>query len=416
MAIGPRALAQGSGSRPEYLIVVIAEGGWDVTFAFDPKYHVGSIVGPEVDEDPSDPMDVEGEETHGGITIAANPLKRPAVSEFFQRHHSRSCVVNGIWMGSIAHDPCRFRILTGTQDGRRPDLATVHGYVHGGERPLGSVDLSGWSLNGPLAASSGRVGANSQILPLVDPGTVFTPAPAVGRPYPIWLPDNTDQGAIADYLRQRTDSLQSLFGGDGLTNDLRIGDLGISLDRAGRFRDQGAAILKNLSLGSEATLKTQIDMTTSLLKDGLCRAVTIDSRKAWDTHDSNFLQHEFYNALFLGLNDLVDALEVEGLLDKTLVCVLSEMTRTPAINAAVGKDHWGHTSALLIGAGVRGSTQLGGTDEVLESLEVGFDSGEVDPKGSLNKYENMAAGILSVMDIDPAEWLPGVTPYRGFST
>ena len=167
------------------------------------------------------------------------------------------------------------------------------------------------------------------------------------------MPDNTDQSAIADYLRQRTESLKTLFGGDGLTNDLRIGDLGISLDRAGRFRDQGAAILKNLSLGSEATLKTQIDMTTSLLKDGLCRAVTIDSRKAWDTHDSNFLQHEFYNALFLGLTDLVDALVAEDLIDKTLVCVMSEMTRTPAINAAVGKDHWGHTSALMIGAGLR---------------------------------------------------------------
>ena len=95
---------------------------------------------------------------------------------------------------------------------------------------------------------------------------------------------------------------------------------------------------------------SQTRMASSLLANGLCRAVTIDSRKDWDTHDANVVQHGHYDALFFGLGLLMDSLQQENILHRTLIAVVSEMTRTPAINAAAGKDHWGHTSALLIGA------------------------------------------------------------------
>ena len=414
-AAGGRAFAQGTGAgKPEFLVVVLAEGGWDVTFVFDNKEGVQDIDGPEVDMDPNEQEDVEALATYGGIPIVENRFKRPFVSDYFEKWHGISSVVNGLWMGSIAHDPCRFRILTGTQDGTRPDMATIVGYTHGVDLPLGSVDLSGWSLNGPLAASSGRIGTNSQLLPLVDNTVLFQPDVSVGRPYPIWRNDLVDPGNVDldAFLAARTEAMSLKRGGD-VINDKRLNDLGISLERATRFRTEGADIIGSLTLGTKATLQTQTDMAASLLVDGLCKAVTIDSRKDWDTHDMNVAQHGHFNLLFLGLDTLLSSLEARGILDRTLVCVISEMTRTPRINGAMGKDHWGHTSAMLIGAGVRGSTMVGGTDNNLESLPVNFDTGALNDAGQLNKYENLSAGILEMLDVDPEEWLPGVEPYRG---
>ena len=100
------------------------------------------------------------------------------------------------------------------------------------------------------------------------------------------------------------------------------------------------------------------------------------------------------------------------MLDNTVVAVLSEMTRTPLRNASGGKDHWGHTSALLLGA-VRGNAVSGGTDGLLESMPMDLATGQLDPKGALCKYDNLCAGLLELVGVDPEEWLPGVVPFRG---
>ena len=50
---------------------------------------------------------------------------------------------------------------------------------------------------------------------------------------------------------------------------------------------------------------------------------------------------------------LLDDLDDRGLLDETLVVVLSEMGRTPKINSRAGRDHWvGTYPALFAGAGI----------------------------------------------------------------
>ncbi len=61
-------------------------------------------------------------------------------------------------------------------------------------------------------------------------------------------------------------------------------------------------------------------------------------------------------ALFADLNE-------RGLLDTTLVVVMSEFGRTPTVNAAAGRDHWPWTqSVLLAGAGIPGGRVYGATD------------------------------------------------------
>jgi len=411
-------LAQEGTGGGKNLIVLIAVGGWDVTFCFDPKLGCtqpdGSacfIEGPEVDEDASDSEDREAIQTFGNIPVIVNPVKRPMVADFFTDWHQHTHVVNGIWTGSIAHDPCRYRLLTGTPDGTKPDLATIHGFLNGGTRPLGSVDLSGWSISGPLAASSGRVGHNSQIKALLDPDTHFRAPASKPWNYPLYQPASGDQAAIEDYLAERAEQLKERFGGT-LANDEALTNLVDSVDRAKRFTDQASGILDTLEIGKESQFFDQLEMAVDLLDESVCRSVTIDTTFDWDTHDINDLQHGYYNGLFGGLSHLMELLEEKGLLENTVVAVISEMTRTPLRNASTGKDHWGHTSAMLMGA-IDGDRVSGGTDHYLESQPIDLATGVLDDAGALNKYDNFCAGVLELVGVDPEEWLPGVEPFRG---
>ena len=85
----------------------------------------------------------------------------------------------------------------------------------------------------------------------------------------------------------------------------------------------------------------------------------------WDTHQRNFgiLKETLlpnYDQTFSGL---MEDLTARGLLEDTLVVVMSDMGRTPKINKNGGRDHWTFCySVLFAGAGIRGGTLYGASD------------------------------------------------------
>src|SRR5262245_15067528 len=81
----------------------------------------------------------------------------------------------------------------------------------------------------------------------------------------------------------------------------------------------------------------------------------------WDTHSKNFaaLQGELLPLLDQGMSALLEDLDSRGLLAQTVVACFGEFGRTPKINAAAGRDHWGSCSTtLLAGGGIRGGAGL----------------------------------------------------------
>lgn len=85
----------------------------------------------------------------------------------------------------------------------------------------------------------------------------------------------------------------------------------------------------------------------------------------WDTHSNNFSTLKNVNLPEFDqvYGTLLDDLETRGLLDETLVVVMSEMGRTPRINGAAGRDHWTYCYGMwLAGAGIRGGTVVGESD------------------------------------------------------
>ncbi len=407
--LGARAL--GPQKRPEHLIVVIADGGWDVTFAFDPKVGVEGVEGPEVDLDATVPSDAEEVRAYGDSHIIVNDYKRPAVTSFFESWGDRACVLNGLWMGSIVHQVCRLRLLTGSSSLVAPDVATIIGHHLGGARPLGTIDLGGLGFTGPLAASAGRIGVTSQIKTLVDPSVVFR-APEGQSPYPLWTPDPDIQATLRAHLESRTEKFRTLRG-HGALNDLLADDLLASLDRKARLEAEGPSLFASLDAGAAPDMALQGQLAVELLRAGLCQTVTLQHFDNWDTHGANALQHERYESLFSTVNGIMEDLAKDDLIDRTMVAVVSEMTRTPRRNATTGKDHWQHTSALLVGAGVVGGRTIGATDDLLESLPMDLASGDVATSGDPCRYDHLAAGLLAAFDVDPEAYLPGVPALKG---
>jgi hypothetical protein len=87
--------------------------------------------------------------------------------------------------------------------------------------------------------------------------------------------------------------------------------------------------------------------------------------EGWDTHHRNFPIYRDYNLPYFDLtcSALLEDLQEHGLLDETLVVMLSEMGRTPKINKDGGRDHWTYCySVFFAGAGIRGGTIHGASD------------------------------------------------------
>jgi len=75
----------------------------------------------------------------------------------------------------------------------------------------------------------------------------------------------------------------------------------------------------------------------------------------WDMHDNiaNGMKNQL-PAFDQGFATLIEDLDDRGLLDSTLVCVVSEFGRTPKINANAGRDHWPKVfSTIMAGGGIK---------------------------------------------------------------
>lgn len=122
---------------------------------------------------------------------------------------------------------------------------------------------------------------------------------------------------------------------------------------------------------------------------------------AWDTHQRNFsiLKGNKLPGFDQTFTALMEDLERTGLLDETLVVVMSEMGRTPRINANAGRDHWTFCySAVFAGAGVRGGTVYGASDAQAAYV-----------KSNPASTADICATIYSILGISPEFRVPDRT-------
>lgn len=389
LAAQGRRLAAAPAGPPRRLVLVFAQGGWDTTYAVDPKPGLAGVDAP-----------AGTVKDFGGLDILTDPA-RPSVAAFFDAWADRCAVVRGVAVASIAHPDCQHRILTGVTDGAAADVAAIAAAELAPDLPAPYLILGRTAFSGPYGALSARTGSANQIVTLLNDKYTF---PAQGAPLLPLVPSGDEEALVRAHVSARAERELAA------TADARVQDFIDALDRGDLLRELGQVSELELT----RTFDTQIKLATDALTRGLCHSVQIESGN-WDTHSNNASQGARHEELFKGLATLMQSLSAAKLLDDTVVVVASEMGRTPRLNSSMGKDHWPVTSALVLGAGVAGGRVVGATTDALDAAPVDFSTGAVDPKGRPITYADLAAGLLKLVGVDPSAHILNGEPLDAIS-
>ncbi|HMF12697.1 MAG TPA: DUF1501 domain-containing protein, partial [Gemmataceae bacterium] len=129
-------------------------------------------------------------------------------------------------------------------------------------------------------------------------------------------------------------------------------------ERYGRCRFGQSVLLARRLVEAGATL-VQVNWTRDS-RDS-------DEAPMWDTHQKNthLLKTSLMPRYDPAHSALIEDLASRGLLESTLVACIAEFGRTPKINPAGGRDHWGHVYSIsLAGGGIRGGVVHGASDRI----------------------------------------------------
>ncbi len=386
--------------RPHRLLIVNVGGGWDISYALDPKPQLQTVDTPE-----------GSVEEFAGIPVLVHE-SRPSIRSFFEGYGASSVVINGIDVKSISHITCAERMFTGYTGTARPDAGAMVGHELAAELPMPYLVLGGVAFPGDLSVSTGRVGDVNQLSGLLPGRDFFDHVPEFRHG---GFASNADDDArVRAFLERRIERHRAQRGAQG-ANRRRIDDFAASLSKSDAVRSRADQFG---SFGFSFAMEQQVDFAIRAFREDLSWTATVDSGVDWDTHGYNALQSENHEALFAGLDYLAGQLAStpgssgSSLLDETIVLVASEMSRTPKLNAAEGKDHWPVTSALMFGGAVRGGRVLGTTNDLVEAFPVDFETGSPVDVGLQLEPRHLLAGVLEAAGADPSLYFADVEVFR----
>ena len=387
-----RTLARASSDPSERkFLFIFARGGWDPSYVFAPLFDNSWVY--------TDPEATTAE--LNGIPFV-DAESRPAVRSFFDLYGDRACVINGFEVRSITHSVCTRLLFTGTSSVEADDFGSILAANSSEDLLLPHMILSGPSYGYRYSSQMVRMGPEGQLTDLMD-GTCLTQQSPSGA-----LPDAVLESITQSYLRDRV-SQAAEEQASGWNERVR--------QRHARSIENLAGLESggyNLSLGS-SSLSGQISDAIRLFSLGLSRCVTVQHEglfdMGWDSHATINHQSDHFQLYFEIVNDAMASLDAtlspsgRPLSEEVTVVLFSEMGRDPRINGQMGKHHWTHTSAVLVGAGVSGGQVIGEFDQDVTSSPIDLISGGVDAAGTDLGPGNIGATLLALGDVDPGVYL-----------
>ncbi|MDQ3365450.1 MAG: DUF1501 domain-containing protein [Myxococcota bacterium] len=382
-------------TTPRRLLLVMAQGGWDTTVAIDPK-----LPGPQADV-PAGTI-----KRFGNLDIHVNNAAGgwPSVDTFFTKYAALTAVVRGISVASVSHNECVTRMSTGTRDESNADMGAIVANDLGNDLPLPYLILGDTAFTGPYAVSAGRVGATNQIIALLDPAQAYPTGAAAA-----FRPSAAEEAILAKFASASVSRARATRGAAGY-NQRRLDDYLSGIERGKQLRTVRAGFGAR---GRTLTLDSQVDLALGALEQDVSQAVMLNTRLPWDTHDNNDAdQAMFHQSLYGGLTRLIDAMATRPgraagtrMIDDTVVVCFSEFSRTPKRNIRGGKDHWPVTSALVMGAGVRGGRAYGATTDDIQARPVDFATGAPSATGKTLTSQHFVGGVLATCGVDAGQHL-----------
>ncbi len=379
-----------SANRRRFLFIHCA-GGWDTTACFQPNFGSSEV---EMEPDAT-------QANVGGITFVDH-ASRPNVRAYFDRYAPQTCVINGIEVQSITHERCHRIMMTGSADGETDDWGAILAGESTEHHLLPYLVQSGTAFSAAHSRGVVRVGSAGQLSRLLD-GSVLTEAEGQ---YP--LPSAARLAQVDAFVRARMAA--------AAPKSPIASAATLALSDAESFARYAGQLAVTNTGGGCYQLEKNISSVWDVFSEGLARTALVKysgwCSEGWDTHTQNERQSRHFDELFqmlgLALDDLATRPAIGGgsLADETVVIVLSEMGRTPRLTPVGGRDHWTFTSAMVIGAGVRGGQVVGGYDTSGFGAGCDFASGEVSVSGPGISAANFGATVLALGDVDPGEHEP----------
>ena len=229
---------------------------------------------------------------------------------------------------------------------------------------------------GSLEIGSPSIKGSTPIITRFDPWDGITPESSF-RFEGAELPDGVSELRFTDrrHLLETLGSAKRRFGSAGKT--------------FGGYRDLAFAMIQNPKVARQldvtqepdhlrekygSTLFGQSALTARRLIEAGVKIVTVfwdtwtDNNAAWDTHHNHHprLKDGLLPKFDQILPAFLDDMQQRGLLDETLVMVISEHGRTPTITSGPGggREHWaGAYWGMFFGAGIKTGQVIGATDK-----------------------------------------------------
>jgi hypothetical protein len=394
----PMRVAQASTGTNLKYIFVFAQGGWDPTRVFATEFSNRNV----------DMEAAADRATAGGITYVDHP-DRPSVRTFMESWHSQTVVFNGVMVRSIAHEICTMIAMTGSTSGLTPDWPAILAASERDAFTLPHLVLGGPSFPGDLGVAVARTGNNGQLEALLNGDAIaWSDLPTGG-------PIAPSESLVDRWLARRAAAKQ--VGARSAMEQALYADYAGAVEHAAQLKD----LRYVMDFTGGADLADQAVVAVDALSRGVSRCITLSANSgSWDTHTNNDTdQSPLWEGTFYGLNQLMALLAATAgtsaptLADETVVVLLSEMGRTPALNGLNGKDHWPFTSAMIVGPGLTGDRVIGGFDDNYYGLTIDPATGESSESGSVLSCESLGATLLAMSDIDPADYVDGVPAIEG---
>jgi uncharacterized protein (DUF1501 family) len=379
-----------------FFVMINAGGGWDPTSLCDPKGRAN-----EMEADPMNMYFKDDIQQAGNISYAPVPGLQP----FFEKHHQKLLVINGVDTSTNGHDSGTRHTWSGNLAEGYPAFSALAAASLGLEQPLSFMSFGGYDDTQGIVAPTrtGNVGVLERIaypnrIDTQSNASLFHSAETQQR-IQRTLAERSGKMMGQSTLPIRRNALSSLMIARSGENDIsRLIDFLPTLDN------------------SNNRMRRQAQLAIAGYKAGVCVSANLNAG-GFDTHGDHDDRHfPRLVGLMDGVDFLLDEAERQGVADKVVVAIGSEFGRTPGYNAGNGKDHWSITSMMFAGAGISGNRVIGATTERHRPLKVNPTSLALDEAGiritpghvhrALRKLAGIDAGDIAQLFPIRAEDLP----------
>jgi hypothetical protein len=420
--IAPRAVRAGAVKyKGPFWIMVNAGGGWDPTMLCDPKG--GDPMDPKAPNHSYTAKDIlkAGNISYAPTELQSNNVLVQSCDQFFQAHHKRLLVVNGIDNSTNNHDAGSRTTWSGQLPEGYPSFAALMAAFVTQATPVPLAYLS----NGGYDATAGlvsltrmggtdaleRLAFTNQMNPNDTKTSTYHTPNTAGR-----IAAAQEARLKAAQLKEKLPTVASAMGSLYMArqSDEGLAGLGEELRsvKLVRYPDDFPQLAGAGGNGGIESLLQQVQIALHSFRAGVAVSANLDIG-GFDTHsDHDNRQGDALMGLLFGVDYLFQQIDALGLTDQVNVMIGSDFGRTPFYNKDQGKDHWNLTSAMFSGPKIPGDKVVGVSDPSFAPLEVNATTLKADPSGLRiePKHIHMALrqlGGVANTDLDKTFGFPG---------